>query len=769
MSEDPKDPVPPVVLPYMLRNFKRYLTHKSGPDRGPTDPHRAVYGHHPYGGAGGHAYGSPYYGAYEDAGMLGSLDPFRIWRVLRRKWLTVALALLFAGGAAAFYLSRAERVYRTFVLMELSVRRPRVLAHQEALIEDQSGGLRAEEVFNTRLKQLEGDTMFEKVARQIEAQGLFEPTEDVNLKALLQRSMNLSLLRRTRLIRIEMDHPDPAFAAAVCNVFARTAEEAAFEENRTAADAAVAWLETQAKTHREELDKAEAALLQFRKDNRIDAHESTRRTVENAMLDFNRELVVVESRAAMAAEMLRAIESVEIHPEALGRLPSDIPRGDEIRAAMTQWTAAQSERETLSARYTKHHPAMNVVAGKLAMAEKQLVAELTRSRETAQANVTLLRRQADQLKEQKDRQSRLGSDLEMLIVEQKTRLDALERARNASEIAYRGILTRIQEARLSADEDTATIKVSEPATVPGNPIRPRVPVVLALALLLGGAGGLALALVTDTLDDRIYSVSDTVATLGLNALGAIPYEKTVSRKESALATLLHPQSPFAEAFAGVRAMLDSTTYRGKAAVMLMASSQPAEGKTVTACNLAITLAKGGKKTLLMDFDFRRPRLAGIFPIPQGTPGLLEYIANPPQQLQFESLAYSLEELPNLHVMASRPASRVPIHDTVTTPQVAQLIEWARATYDHIVIDAPPLGLVSDAIALGSQADLILLVLREKISRKRLARHTIERFMDAGIQQIAAVVNAVDFSRSAHDSPYYHYRKHYKSYMEDEGG
>jgi Mrp family chromosome partitioning ATPase len=94
-----------------------------------------------------------------------------------------------------------------------------------------------------------------------------------------------------------------------------------------------------------------------------------------------------------------------------------------------------------------------------------------------------------------------------------------------------------------------------------------------------------------------------------------------------------------------------------------------------------------------------------------------------------------------------------------------LITWARAHYDHIVIDAPPLGLFSDALALAPLADSILLMARTGVSRKRMTQHTLGRFKETGMHNIGVVVNDVDFSKLNYGAygAYAHYQKHYSAY------
>jgi len=196
---------------------------------------------------------------------------------------------------------------------------------------------------------------------------------------------------------------------------------------------------------------------------------------------------------------------------------------------------------------------------------------------------------------------------------------------------------------------------------------------------------------------------------------------------------------------------------------VVTSSLPEEGKTTTSCNLATACAKNGQRTLLIDFDLRRPRIVSIYPMPPGQEGLLEHLAGPGAG-EAAGLVYAAD-CPNLSVIATRPVKDACPAEVVGGRNVSELMDWARANFDRVIIDVPPLGMVSDALVLGGLADCVLVMARPATSRRRALRHTIQRLTDVGIGAIATVLNDVDLSSFAGHGygPYYHYRKHYKSY------
>ncbi len=713
---------------------------------------------------GGQSYaGGPYYGdaAPAEAGALAGLDPLRLLRIVRKKWLTILLAVLFAAGAAAFYLSKVVKVYQSRAVIELSVRRPRILNKQDAMIEDPSTAMQYEETLNTQIEKFKGKAMLTHVMDSYRRLYPDDPTPDSELAAFLSGGANFGLVRRTRLVLITFASPVPEFARRACNAYAAGAEASARAENRTVSDAAVAWLEAQAKTQKVELEAADHALLDARQKYQMDVLAGQRKTVEGSLVSFAESLNQIENKAALEQKLLEALEAIELSPDQYGELPVTISRADEIDLALERWRAAAAERDALLSRYTPQHPAVEAQVQAVALYREQALEALTRAKTTAAANLTLYRGQIESLRGKKEEQLKLASDLDRQILDGGMKIAALERARSAADAAYLGVLSRIQEARMSADENTATVKLVEAASLPRQ-IYPRPLRALMLALLLGTMAGLGLALVTDMLEDRIVGAGDIEAGTGIKILAAIPHVRVPNRRELALASLTHKYGEVAEAFAGLRSVLDSAVYRGHTKVILVASSLPEEGKTTTCCNLATACALNGQRTLLIDFDLRRPRVGGIFPLPAGQDGLLEFLAG--EKTDPAQISYAAE-CRNLSVIASKVVGKIRPADLVGGSKVADLLAWARQRYDRIIIDAPPLGIVSDALSLAGLVDCVLVMARPATSRKRAVRHTLRRFQDVGIVALAVVLNDVDHSKFAYHGygPYYNYRKQYKAY------
>lgn len=718
----------------------------SNPPPAPGQPPMApVY----YGG------GDPYYGGTPmDSDPIQSLSPMRLLQIARNRWLTLLLALLFAGGGGAFYLSRATEIYQAEARIELSTRRPRIVNKQDAMIEDRGYG-DAEEILNTQIQKFNSPSILPFVVASYRELHPDDPATEEELTARLANRGRFSIIKRTRLVSVTFADPDPEFAARACAAYAAGAEAAARAENRSGSNAAVAWLEAQALAQKQELEKADQELFDARQKLQMDVLAGQRKTIESSLLHFNESLSAVEAKAAMEQKMLDALRA--------GNLPAEIPGATDVAASLDRWRQAMTERDALLSRYTPEHPAVEAQDKAVALYKEQANQALNRAKNTAAANLDLYQEQVGSLQEKNKELLETASKIDRDILEGEMKITALTRTRSAADASYLGLLTRIQEARLSADENTATVKLASEVTR-ARQIYPRPARVLLMTLLLGLAAGLGLAILTEILEDRVGGIDDIEIGTGVKILAVLPHVKTRKRKEIATTSLTHQFGELAEAFAGLRSVLDSPLYRDHSQIVLVASSLPEEGKTTTSCNLATACALNGQKTLLIDFDLRRPRVGNIFPRPEGVCGLLEYLDS--DQLKPEEIVYAAE-CRNLSIISSKVVGRSRPAELVGGTKVAALLAWARTHFDRIVLDVPPLGLVSDALSLAHLSDCVLVMARPATSRKRAVRHTIQRFQNAGMSNIAVVMNDVEHSKFTYHSygPYYHYQKHYGSYAQ----
>ena len=171
---------------------------------------------------------------------------------------------------------------------------------------------------------------------------------------------------------------------------------------------------------------------------------------------------------------------------------------------------------------------------------------------------------------------------------------------------------------------------------------------------------------------------------------------------SELITITNPKSPIAEAYRTLRTNIQFSNVDENLKVICVTSSGPSEGKTTTSCNLAETFAQSGKRVLLIDGDLRKPRVHKVFKI-SGTKGITNLLAG---QMKLEEVTNYVGS--DLTVIPCGPIPPNP-SELLASKRMKELLDELRNLYDIIIIDAPPVGVVTDSAILSTIVDGILLV------------------------------------------------------------
>jgi capsular exopolysaccharide synthesis family protein len=224
-----------------------------------------------------------------------------------------------------------------------------------------------------------------------------------------------------------------------------------------------------------------------------------------------------------------------------------------------------------------------------------------------------------------------------------------------------------------------------------------------------------------------------------------------------------------EIFAGINTLISAERYCDRTQVLLVCSVMPGEGKTITACNLAISSATNGKRTLLIDGDLRRPRLAKVFEVDREHPSLLEWLSNEDKSLDYAHLICS-DIYKNLDLITSRPLKNINPAELIGRGHLDELIVWARKNYDRIIIDSPPFGLVGDTQALAGQADSVILISRLGVTKRRALKYALGRLVELNATILGCIANDVPHSLAGFFSggQYgYTYSGKYKAYGRDD--
>ena len=256
---------------------------------------------------------------------------------------------------------------------------------------------------------------------------------------------------------------------------------------------------------------------------------------------------------------------------------------------------------------------------------------------------------------------------------------------------------------------------------------------LAAGLLGGLLLGLGLALLRETLDTTIRSSEELRDLTGSPVLGLVPYEENIEKRR--LLTDIEVHAPRAEAYRQLRTNLSYVDVVSRPKSIVITSALPGEGKSVTAVNLALTLATNGVRVLLVDADMRKPRIGRYTGI-DNRPGLTDVlIGRVPAQEAIHAWR------PNVSVLTSGDLPPNP-SELLGSAEMRGLLQRLENTWDIVILDSPPLLAVTDGAVLAKISSGTILVTRANRTTKDQTRAAVEALNTVGVELIGAVLNGV---------------------------
>ncbi|MGJ9411589.1 polysaccharide biosynthesis tyrosine autokinase [Aeromicrobium sp. CF4.19] len=317
-----------------------------------------------------------------------------------------------------------------------------------------------------------------------------------------------------------------------------------------------------------------------------------------------------------------------------------------------------------------------------------------------------------------------------------------DRARELTQTTAEVFTEYVTELETPPGQTTAPVKASitDRASAPGSPVSPQPVRNLGLALVLGLLLGVGIAVLRETLDTRIKSPRDLQEATGdAPALGHISYDKRTPKQP--LLSSLDSHSPRAEAFRVLRTNVQFLNVDSAGRVFVVTSALPGEGKSTTACNLALALADGGFSVLLVEADLRRPKATGYFGLEPNV-GVTTVLLG---KVGFEDAVQEVS--PRCALMASGPTPPNP-SELLQSEAMHRLLTEARQRYDYVLVDVPPLLPVTDAAVLAAQADGALLVVRHNKTTSDQVEAAVDRLESVGAKLLGSITNMSPTSKRA---------------------
>ncbi|HOD28121.1 MAG TPA: polysaccharide biosynthesis tyrosine autokinase [Syntrophales bacterium] len=712
--------------------------------------------------------------------------------VLKHRW-TIATVFAVVFVSVLIFTFTATPIYMGTARVIIEKENPKVVSMQEVMTVDSSGL----DYYQTQYKIIESRSVAREVVRRLKLdqheefvpkpkEGLFydivyfvpntigyiaslfktdeaakkTKSDSAIVNAFLQR-VKVTPIRNSRLVDIGFEAKSPYMSAKIANTLAKAYIDNNLETKLRATQDAVAWLEGQIVTERKKVEEAEQALLRYKEQKGIVTDFSTdvETITAQKLAEINKQVVEATSRRVEAETRYRQAADIRHSPEKLDSVP-DVIRDELIRDIKKQEVEIQKRMSELSKRYGARHPQILALQEELNSLQSRKANEIGRIVDSLYNEYKVALAKEYSLKNALSQQK--GESLAMNV--KAIDYNVLKRQAESSREMYDILVKRFKETSITEDIKTGNIRIVDLAEIPKSPVKPKKAQNLLLGLIVGLALGVGLAFFLEYLDNTIKVPDDIKNILKLPYLGPVPAIAAAEggavngEKNPAddLVSHLSPKSTASEAYRGIRTSILFSSAEQAPQVLIISSSGPREGKTITSANIAITMAQAGNRVVILDCDMRRPRVHKIFSLSRdrGMSNLL--VGND----ELDNVVLHTD-IPNLDVIPSGPIPPNP-SEVLSSQRMADLIEVLRGRYDRIIIDTPPITAVTDAVILSKVVDGVVLIVRAGVAHRELVRNAVEQLRQVNAHILGAVLNGVDMGRDS----YYYYQYYYYYYGED---
>ncbi len=711
--------------------------------------------------------------------------------LMRGKWI-ILLCLIVITGLVATYTFTANPVYESSSRVLIDARTSN---GSMPFSVDISGAASLNKITN-EVEILKSQNLLKAVARTLLERKTIDPggrelipiIQTVNAEesvktiasegevmARVAGAVNFAPIRESDIIRISARSTNPREAALLANVYADCYVEQNINASRTRSRSAREFLQAQRDAKKKALDTTEASLQSYMQSSgTVALDDETKKVVDQlSQLEATRDGIEVDISSRQ--------KTLDSYKSELARQEPAVARsmGESnnayIRLLQEQLASLEVQRDVIVAQ----NPTLlgrKIYDDKLKEIDEQIMLLKSKLQARTSAFIKSIvpsspgEGSADYLAQTKERILEQQIELEGLIaraqalnvvianyesqfnrIPQKSMdLAKHQRARLSSERLYLLVDEKFNEASIKEKSEFGYVDVIDSAYVSGKPVSPKVALNLTLGVILGLGMGIIIVVVRQRMDIRVWTPDDlkrfgfaSVAMIGRMVVGpgrnggATPKPGSGKLFDSHLVAYHTPLSFLAEAYRHLRTNVQYAHMDGPLNSVLVTSANPAEGKSTTVANLAITFAQSERRVLLVDADMRRPALHRLFNV-RRSPGLADYVAG---KVELDAVIQR-NVLKNLDIICSGTAPSNPA-DVSGSHAMRAFIKLVKQTYDIVLFDSAPLLAVADPAVVAREVAGTVLVVSSGVTARPEIERAIEVLDTVGAKVLGVILNNFD--------------------------
>lgn len=599
---------------------------------------------------------------------------------------------------------------------------------------------------------------------------------------LLQSYLTLiaySDVHNTTLVNVSATTADPVLSAKLANLHSLAFVELVRSELKQGSRGDLGFLQEQADELEQKIVIAEQDLSEYAEKNAIVPSENI---VATKLGEVNQLLTEATAKRIKSESALTALSNAANSVDA-----NTAPDDEATISARNALQEAKAEYAKLNERFKPTYPKLLALAARIDSLEKSLAEHRKDAVRTAELQLEQDKNDEKKLQEQLEAQKSLSFDL----ARRQVKYNTMQREFDSLKDLHQAVLRQLKEAQVRAASTRSNATISEAAPIPVERSKPKRLLDILLAAIFGPLLGFLLALFRENFDDTVQSIEDVRDVLGLPVLGIVPLFKPTNEPEQRLrqriedqsetsetdsqlpvtlslipaesrkrlVLLNSPHSTTAEAFRLIRTNLLLSSVDCPPRAILFTSAFKGEGKTTIVSNLAIAMAQASGKTVVVEADLRQPTFRTLFSSDvvdvKLQPGLSNYLAG---HVSLQDVLYRMP-VENLTFIPSGSAAPNP-SELLGAPKFNNMVQELLRQFDYVLIDAPPVIAVADALVLSRAVDGTVLVVKSNHTQKRMVNDVALRLAQVNSRVLGVVLNQAKLEDRSYFPLYANYKDYY---------
>lgn len=696
--------------------------------------------------------------------------------LVKRKWIVIS-CLVVSVVTVAIASLLMNRVYRAEATIEISPENPKITAFQE-VVEVQSQ--QTDVFYETQYQLLKSKYLAKEVisALRLDSHPEFSVKEEKNpgfissikngVSEIFSGKKSVSDPKRiqneqeareegiinsflasvkilpeknSRVVRVSFESLDPELSAKVANTLVDKYTEWVLERKVGTTKVAREFLEKQLEQAKAKLERAEEDLGGFAKSVDIVSLDKDLNLTYKQLSELNDALSKAETEKLSKQALYKEVQTGNYT-----YLPQ-IMNDHSIQELNTEYTRLKSQYDNLAVIYGPNYPDLKQLSAQIGRIQSDIKHFADGIAESIRKDYQAALTKENILGERTEEQKKLTAELNEKAIQYKI----LEREVDTNKSIYQSLLQRLKETEVASDIRTTNIQVVDYASPPLAPYKPDIRFNMFLAVLVGLMAGCFLAFTFEHFDSTIKDEEEVRKRFPLPFLGAVPLADYDEVQDIEKVVYVNPQSVISEAYRVIRTSILYSSSDHPPRSLLLTSTQPLEGKTTSASNLALSMVQSGLRVILIDGDLRKPRLHKIFLNNGNGFGLSTYLVG---KMELPGVI-KRTDINSLDIIPSGPIPPNPA-ELLGSKKMKELIEHLLDKYDHVIIDGPPISGFADSRLLSRLIDGVLLITSIGITQRQALRTSIEEILKVRGRIIRTILNRLEPGRNKYGYGYYYY-------------